>query len=110
MRVGIATVQVPFIRGGAEIHAEGLARAVREAGHEAEIITMPFRFGPVREVRRSMDIWESENFEEMNGYRMDVVICLKFPCFYLQHPHKATWLIHQHRAVYDLWNTPYSGD
>ena len=31
MRILIATVQVPFIRGGAEIHAEGLRDALRRA-------------------------------------------------------------------------------
>ena len=37
MRVGIATVQVPFVRGGAEMLAENLLREVRAAGHEAEV-------------------------------------------------------------------------
>ncbi|MFB8791989.1 MAG: glycosyltransferase family 4 protein [Potamolinea sp.] len=108
MRIAVTTVQVPFIRGGAEILAEGLVKAIREAGHEVDEITMPFRFYPVSEVKRSMDLWESENFEYMNGYTMDVVICLKFPTFYLKHPNKVTWLIHQHRAVYELWDTPFT--
>lgn len=108
MRIAVTTVQVPFIRGGAELLVEGLVKAIREAGHEAEEISMPFRFDPVSEVKRSMDIWESENFEYMNGYRLDLVICLKFPTFYLNYPKKVAWLIHQHRAVYDLWDTPFS--
>jgi len=108
MRIGVATVQVPFIRGGAENHTTGLVKAISEFGHEAEAISMPFRFSPVSEVKRSMDIWESENFEHMNGYNMDLVICLKFPTFYLKHNHKIAWVMHQNRAVYDLWNTPLS--
>ena len=110
MRVGITTVQSPFIRGGAEIHTANLARAVREAGYEVEVITMPFRFHPLREVRRSMDMWEAENFDDMNGYGMEVVIPLKFPTWYLQHHNKVPWLIHQYRTVYDLWNTPHSAN
>lgn len=108
MRIGVITVQVPFIRGGAEILTDGLVKAIREAGHEVEEISMPFRFAPVSEVKRSMDIWASENFEYMNGYTMDLVICLKFPTFYLQHPNKVAWIIHQHRAVYDLWDTAFT--
>ena len=38
MRVLIATVQVPFVRGGAEVLAEGLLEAVTRAGHEAEVV------------------------------------------------------------------------
>ncbi len=110
MRIGLATVQVPFIRGGAENLAGGLLRALREAGHEAEIISMPFRFGPVSEVLRSMAVWAGENFGEMNGFAMDRVICLKFPAYFLRHQDKVVWLLHQHRPVYDLWETPYSGD
>lgn len=110
MRVGIATVRAPFISGGAEIHAENLLRAVREAGHTADIISMPCRFFPAAEVSRSMDVWESEFCQDINGYSIDATICLKFPSFYLQHSNKVLWVIHQFRAVYDLWDTPFSGD
>lgn len=104
MRIAIATVQVPFISGGAELLAKGLLMACRDCGHEAEIVTVPFRFFPEREVHRSMDFWEKEDFTDINGYNPDRVICLKFPCYYLKHPHKTVWLLHQHRAVYDLWD------
>jgi glycosyltransferase involved in cell wall biosynthesis len=108
MRVGVATVQVPFVHGGAELLVDGLLKAIRESGHQAEKISIPFRFSPVCEVERSMTIWSNENWENMNGYNMDLVICLKFPTFYLHHPHKTAWIIHQHRAVYDLWNTSFT--
>jgi glycosyltransferase involved in cell wall biosynthesis len=109
-RIGIATVQCPFIRGGAESHAQNLSRALQGAGYDVEMIAMPFRFDPVDQVRRCMDVWESEDMEQVNGYHMDRVICMKFPAFYLKHPRKVAWLIHQHRAVYDLWETKYVGD
>lgn len=108
MRIGIAHVQVPFIRGGADNLSFNLLSVLKAAGHEVETITMPFRFHPVSQVKRSMDIWCTENFEEMNGQRMDLVICLTFPTYYLKHSNKVTWLLHQHRSVYDLWDTPYS--
>jgi len=110
MRIAVTTVQVPFIRGGAENLTMGLVKAISEFGHEVEAISMPFRFSPVSQVKRSMDIWESENFAHMNGYALDLVICLKFPTFYLKHTKKVVWLMHQHRAVYELWNTPLSGN
>src|SRR5262249_40136566 len=110
MRIGIATVQCPFIRGGAESHVQSLARALLATGCDVEVIAMPFRFDPVDQVRRCMDVWESEDLEQVNGYHMARVICMKFPAFYLRHPSKVAWLIHQHRAVYDLWETPYVGD
>jgi glycosyltransferase involved in cell wall biosynthesis len=104
MRVGIADIQVPFISGGGEALAKGLLAACREAGHETEIVTMPFRFSPPGEVRRAADNWEAENFNDLNGYSPDVLICLRFPSYYLTHRRKVVWLLHQHRAFYDLWD------
>lgn len=107
MRVAIATVQVPFIRGGAENLAEGLFGALQRAGHEVDQVTLPFRFVPLSEVERSMAQWESEDFTQLNGYTPERVICLTFPTFYLQHPNKVSWMLHQYRLVYDLWGTEY---
>lgn len=107
MRIAIATVQVPFIRGGAEKHAENLLNAIRVHGHDAEIITTPFRFGPAEQVLRAMDVWETEDFSKLDIGAIDKVICLKFPTYYLQHPNKVAWLLHQHRSVYELFGTPY---
>src|ERR1700761_2755161 len=104
MRVGIADIQVPFISGGGEALAKGLLAACRGAGHETEIVTMPFRFSPPSEVQRAADNWEAENFNDLNGYSPDVLICLRFPSYYLTHRRKVVWLLHQHRAFYDLWD------
>src|SRR5688572_5294293 len=50
LRVLITTVQVPFIRGGAEVHAEGLRDALRRFGHEAEILAIPFKWYPPEKI------------------------------------------------------------
>lgn len=65
---------------------------------------MPFRFFPESEIERVIRIWESEDFEVLNGYTPDVTICLKFPTYYLNHPRKIVWLLHQHRNVYEIGN------
>ncbi len=103
MRVAIATVQVPYLAGGAELLASGLKRACLEAGHDVDIITHPFRFAPPAEIRRSMALWETEDFSHLTGYTPERTICLKFPAYAVQAPGKVLWLLHQHRSVYDLW-------
>jgi glycosyltransferase involved in cell wall biosynthesis len=35
---------------------------------------------------------------------------LKFPSYYLSHPNKIVWLLHQHRAAYELFGTPFGLD
>lgn len=105
MNIAIATVQVPFIRGGAEDLAAQLEAALCLRGYRAERVTLPFRFFPPEAVMHCMDTWQAEDFTQINGYPVERVICLSFPSFYLHHPHKVAWLIHQHRAVYELWDT-----
>jgi glycosyltransferase involved in cell wall biosynthesis len=107
MRIAVTTVQVPFIRGGAEVLADGLNMALREHGHQVELISMPFRFGLSEEILRRMDSWSAEDFTGFDCGSIDKVICLKFPTYYLLHPDKVVWLLHQHRSVYELFNTPY---
>jgi len=107
MRVAVATVKVPFIRGGAERLAEGLVCAMQRAGIEAEMVSTPFQFHPPSAVRSSMNVWSREDFERFACGQIDKVICLKFPTYYLQHPNKTVWLLHQHRAVYEFFDTPF---
>lgn len=104
MRLAIATVQVPYLAGGAEALAEGLRSAIAARGHPVEIVTLPFRFFPPLEVERAMATWEGEDFTRLNLYEPDRVICLKFPAYGLAHPSKASWLCHQHRSSYELFD------
>lgn len=108
MRVAIATVQVPFITGGAILLAEGLQRAIVARDIPVQTVTLPFRFVPPSEVERSMRVWEEEDYTHLNYYEPDRVICLMFPSYGLKHPSKVVWMLHQHRASYDLFDAAAS--
>jgi glycosyltransferase involved in cell wall biosynthesis len=107
MRIAIATVQVPFITGGAEILATSLQRELRARGHEAEIVTTPFKWYPPERILDCMLMGRLVDVTEVNGQRIDRVIALKFPVYYLDHPDKVCWILHQHRQAYDLFETEY---
>lgn len=109
MRVAIATVQVPYLSGGAEALAQGLRAAVSARGHPVEIVTLPFRFFPPEEIERSMNAWEAEDLTRLNLYEPDRVICIKFPAYGLRHPSKVLWLCHQHRSAYELFDEAHAG-
>lgn len=106
MRILIATTQVPFIRGGAEAHAEGLRDALCEAGHEAEIVTVPFKWYPSEKVLDHMLACRLLDLTEVAGTPVDLLIGLKFPAYLIQHPNKVIWILHQHRTAYELWDHP----
>lgn len=106
MKIAIATVQTPFLHGGADFHALNLKRALVEAGHEVEIVATPFAFSPLSKVVKGVDVWKGINFDEFD-HPADHVIALKFPAYHCRATSKVVWLMHQHRAVYELANTPY---
>jgi len=48
------------------------------------------------------------DLSESNGRPIDLVIASKFPSYFVRHPNKVAWLIHQYRAAYELCGTEYS--
>ncbi|MBA3248269.1 MAG: hypothetical protein H0T63_09315, partial [Pyrinomonadaceae bacterium] len=96
-RILIATVQVPFIRGGAEAHAEGLRNALCAAGHEAEIVAVPFKWYPPEKILDHMLACRLLDLTEVAGTPVDLLIGLRFPAYLIPHPNKVIWILHQHR-------------
>lgn len=106
MRILIATTHVPFIRGGAEAHAEGLRDALAAAGHEAEIVAVPFKWYPPEKILEHMLACRLLDLTEVAGLPVDLLIGLKFPAYLIPHPRKVLWVLHQFRTAYELWDHP----
>lgn len=104
MRIAIATTQTPFIIGGAEYLANNLIHACRGNGHQADVISHPFLDLSSASIDESMSRWTQDDFSLWGNNQPDLVICLKFPAFYIEHDCKIMWALHQHRSVYDLWD------
>jgi glycosyltransferase involved in cell wall biosynthesis len=110
MRVAVCHPQTPFVRGGAETHAERLVAALREAGHEAELVLIAGKWYPGSELAHQMAVWRALDLSESNGLPIDAVIPMKFPAYLMAHERKIVWLIHQHRTAYELWDHPQYAD
>ncbi len=110
MRVAVLHPQTAFVRGGAETHAEALVRALRAAGHEADLVQIAGKWYPPSQLAHQMAVWRSFDITESNGLKVDAVIGLKFPGYLAQHERKIVWLIHQHRTAYELWDHPVYAD
>jgi glycosyltransferase involved in cell wall biosynthesis len=105
MRIAVCHPQVPFERGGAEILSEGLLRELRARDHEAELVTIPFRWYPGAKVLSQALLWRLADLEEAQGRPIDLVVATKFPSYAVRHPNKVVWLVHQFRQAYDLDRT-----
>jgi glycosyltransferase involved in cell wall biosynthesis len=93
MDIVVCGAQVPFMRGGAELHMENLVAALGR-DHRAELVRLPAA-------------WEKDRlFDSALAWRLvpldaDLVIATNFPSYYVRHPRKRVWLFHQHRGAYD---------
>lgn len=107
-RVLVCNAQVPFASGGAERHADGLVRELKVAGHEAELIQLPWKWYPRPRIVESALAWRLLDVSEADGKKIDLVVPMKFPSYLVRHENKVVWLIHQFRQVYDRFGTPDS--
>jgi glycosyltransferase involved in cell wall biosynthesis len=107
MRVVIVTIQAPFIRGGSEVLAESLRERLRQDGHEAEIVAVPWDGDDADSVLAGIHACRELDLERLAGGSIDRVIGLKFPAYLVRHPRKVLWLIHQHHAAYERWDSPF---
>lgn len=106
MRILIATIQVPFVRGGAEEHAEGLRAALEAAGHSTEIVAVPFKWYPPEKILDHMLACRLFDLTEVMGTPVDLLIGLRFPAYLIPHENKVIWVLHQFRTAYELWDHP----
>jgi glycosyltransferase involved in cell wall biosynthesis len=108
MRILVCEAQVPFVEGGAEYHVRELIGQLRRHGHQAELVSLPYKWYPKEEILAHAAAWRLIDLSESNGAPIDLVIGTKFPSYCVRHPNKVAWLIHQYRAAYELAGTEYS--
>jgi len=97
VKVLVVNNMAPFVRGGAESLAEHLLKNLEIAGHQAELLRVPFQWEPATRIPSQMLMARSLELQNV-----DHVIALKFPAYLIQHPRKTLWLVHQYRQAYDL--------
>ena len=108
LRILILEAQVPFVHGGAEILVRELASALTARGHHAQIAAVPFLDYPKDEIFAGAEAWRLLDVTTAGGADVDLVIATKFPTYFARHPRKVLWLVHQHRAAYELAGTRFS--
>ena len=93
----------PFVWGGAEELAVHLEKNLILAGHEVEVLRIPFQWEPAVGIPAQMLLVEAIELQNI-----DHVIALKFPAYLIRHPKKTLWLLHQYRQAYELFDTGHT--
>ena len=104
----VCETQVPLVRGGAELLVQQLVSELRARGVATDRVSLPFKWYPKDEILPHAAAWRLLDLSESNGRPIDLIIATKFPTYFARHPNKVCWLVHQHRAVYELCGTEYS--
>ena len=107
--IGICAAQVPFSYGGAENLNDALRIELEKKGYEVDLIAIPFKWYPQEQIVNSINLWKQLDLSEADGKKIDLLITTKFPSYFVNHPNKVLWLVHQFRQAYDLYETPHSG-
>ncbi|HLN62900.1 MAG TPA: glycosyltransferase family 4 protein [Symbiobacteriaceae bacterium] len=104
-RVIVCNTMDPFVTGGSELFATRLTEELNRAGHEALLVTFPFRLRrfEVEGLVRATTPWRAL---DLTG-SADVVIPLRYPTWLTEHPHQLVYLNHQLRTAYELFDTPH---
>ena len=105
MKILVVTTQFPFIHGGAEIHATNLTQKLKEFGHQAELVKIPASFRNLESASNEREACKKLDVSSFGENIVDKIICLKYPAYFIRHPNKVLWLLHQQRELYDLWDT-----
>lgn len=80
---------------------ENLVAALREAGHRADLVRLPVAWEKGR-------LFDSPLAWRLVPIDADLVIAMNFPSYFVRHPNKVVWLLHQHRGAYELADSSWS--
>jgi glycosyltransferase involved in cell wall biosynthesis len=105
MRIAVLRPQVPFARGGTEIFTDQLVVELQARGHDADLVSVPFKWYPGARVLTQAFLWRMVDLDEADGRSIDIVIATKFPSYIVRHGEKRVWLVHQFRQAYELDGT-----
>ena len=101
MRIAVCSALIPFEDEGAEVFVGELVDRLRRCGHEAELVTVPFKSYPGTRVLTQAFLWRLVDLEEAGGTPIEAVVATTFPSYVVRHPNKIVWLLHQFRQAYE---------
>lgn len=104
----VLNAKVPYTSGGAEALSKSLVSELKRRGHLVDTVELPFSVSPKHEILNQAAIWRMLDLSAFGDQEVDLVIATKFPTYYIKHPRKSLWLVHQQRAFYDLYGSRFS--
>ena len=102
-RVAVVTSTPLFVEGGHLVIARALVQALRDEGHQAQLVLTPQnRFG--RQGAAYLSTWLTDVGVGVDNRAIDQVISTRYPSYAIRHPNHVCWLNHTMREYYDQWD------
>lgn len=97
----ICDVNTPFVYGGSNLHVNNLYENLILSGFNVDVIKFPFIDNTSDDILVNSMTWRFLNLDFYLYSKIDLVIPLKFPSYYVKSSNKVCWLMHQYRRAYD---------
>lgn len=104
----ILGAKVPFTRGGQDVLVNTLRKELEKRGHLVDTVELPYQPLPKESLLTQAAQWRSLDLTRGGAHPVDLIIATKFPTYYARHAKKSLWLVHQHRAIFELYGSRYS--
>jgi glycosyltransferase involved in cell wall biosynthesis len=104
----VVGIKVPYTSGGQELLVRTLKAELERRGHSVDLVELPFEVNSRFSLIKQAALYRKLDFSRFSGKQVDLVIATKFPSYYIKHPRKCVWLVHQYRAIYDLFGSQFS--
>ncbi len=102
-RIAVVTSTPLFAEGGHLVIARALVQALRDEGHQAQLVLTPQnRFG--RQGAAYLSTWLTDVGVGVDNRPIDQVISTRYPSYAVRHPNHVCWLNHTMREYYDRWD------
>ncbi len=102
MRIALVSSDPGTSYGGTEVLIDSLAKRLRDLDIETDLVFHPANLSNVEEIISTISLVQKI---DLTGH--DAVITFRFPSYFVEHPNKLIWLLHQFRPLMDNYGTEF---
>lgn len=102
MRIALVSSDPGTSYGGTEVLMDALAKRLRDLDIETDMVFHPASFSNLEEITSTISLVQKLDLTEY-----DMVITFRFPSYFVDHPNKLIWLLHQFRPLMDNYGTEF---
>lgn len=81
-----------------------LKNIIEDKGHNVQLCTIPINYDSIESLWKQMYQWSLFDFEHFGGTKIDIVICTKWPSYYVKHHNKKVIFLEDIEMLMNLFD------